>query len=129
MTTYLDRALEAANSARQVQAVGDHNGVCNRADYVVFYAAQGLLEPGRGQESGENPRVPASQIFRAAGSNRHGQRSADLGGAVAQNLRSKADYSLAGASETDANDAIAAMERVLSYARPRLEWRESGSRS
>ena len=40
--------------------------------------------------------------------------------AVAQNLRSKADYSVAGASEGDAADAMSAMERILEFARPRL---------
>jgi HEPN domain-containing protein len=40
MVTYLDRALEAAKSARKMRESGDSNGACDRAYYAVFYAAQ-----------------------------------------------------------------------------------------
>jgi hypothetical protein len=51
-----------------------------------------------------------------------GEASSDLGRALAvsQNLRSKADYMIAGASKEDANDAIAAMDKILEFAGLRL---------
>lgn len=120
MTTYLDRALEAAESARRDRASGDCNGACNRAYYAVFYAATGLLQSVGDEHLGK---THASLLRRF--SERFvltGEAPRQLGRTLtaAYNLRSKADYSLAGASEADADDAIAAMETVLEFAKPLL---------
>jgi uncharacterized protein (UPF0332 family) len=120
MTTYLDRALEAARSAREMRESADYNGACNRAYYSVFYAASGLLE-GVGDE---RPGKTHASLLRRFSERfvLSGEAPSQLGRAlgVAHDLRSKADYSLAGASKEDADDAIAAMERVLEFARARL---------
>lgn len=118
MTIYLDRALQAAKSARGMRAGGDYNGAC--AYNAVFYAVMGLLELA-GEESPGKTHASLSRKF----SERFvltGKAPSDLGRAlsVSQNLRSKADYVIAGASKDDAADAIAAMDKILEFALPRL---------
>ena len=120
MITYLDRALQAARSAEKMREAGDYNAACNRAYYAIFYAAIGLLE----REGDDNPGKTHASLLRRF-SERFvlpGTAPPELGRAlaIARNLRSKADYSVAGASEGDAADAISAMERILEFARPRL---------
>jgi uncharacterized protein (UPF0332 family) len=99
MTTYLDRALEAARSAREMRESADYNGACNRAYYSVFYAASGLLE-GVGDE---RPGKTHASLLRRFSERfvLSGEAPSQLGRAlgVAHDLRSKADYSLAGAFE------------------------------
>lgn len=121
MTSYLDRALESAQSARRMQSDGDYNGACNRSYYAVFYAAMGLFELAGDDKPGKT-HASLSRKF-----SEHfvvtGKAPSDLGRALAvtQNLRSKADYMVAGASEADASDAIAAMDKILAFARPLLD--------
>lgn len=121
MTTYLDRALQAARLARTLKADGDYNASTNRAYYAVFYAASGLLEMTGDERPGKTHASVASQVLGALRAPRQSPREVGRALTVAQNLRSQADYSLAGASEQDAADAIAAMERVLAFAQPLLE--------
>lgn len=118
--TYLERALQAAESARRESESGDHNAACNRAYYAMFYAVQGLLE-GAGQEDLGKTHASLLRLF----SQRlvlGGDAPADLARAlsVAQSLRARADYTLEGATADDAADAIAAMNRLLDYAESRL---------
>jgi uncharacterized protein (UPF0332 family) len=120
MTTYLDRALQSAKTARTALADGDHNAACNRAYYAVFYAAMGLLDQAGDTNAGK---THATLLRRFSDRFiRTGDAPPDVGRAltVAQSLRSKADYVLAGASSDDASDAIAAMDKVLEFAKPRL---------
>ena len=121
MTTHLDRALQAAESARRMQADGDYNGACNRCYYAVFNAVMGLLELAGDDNPGKTHASLSrkfSEYFVLSG-----KAPPDLGRALAisQNLRSKADYVIAGASEKDAADAVAAMDKILAFARPLLD--------
>ena len=122
-TTYLGRALDAARAPEQMRDVGDHNAACNRAYYAIFYAALGLLE----QEGNQSPGKTHSSLLRKFSERfvLSGLASRDGGRALAvtQNLRSKADYSVTGASEQDAADAMAAMQMFLEFAQPRLALR------
>ena len=120
MTTYLERALQAADSARREAESGDYNAACNRAYYAMFYAVQGLLESA-GQDDPGKTHASLLRLF----SQRlvlGGDAPADLARAlsVAQSLRARADYTLEGATADDAADAIAAMNRLLDYAKSRL---------
>jgi uncharacterized protein (UPF0332 family) len=121
MATYLERALQAAQSARRESESGDYNAACNRAYYAMFYAVQGLLE-GAGQDDIGKTHASLLRLF----SQRlvlSGDAPADLARAlsVAQSLRARADYTLEGASADNAADAIAAMNRLLDYAKSRLQ--------
>jgi uncharacterized protein (UPF0332 family) len=121
MTSYLDRAFQAAESARRDRASGDNNAACNRAYYAVFYAVLGLFEV----EGDQNPGKTHASLLRKF-SERFvlaGKAPAELGRAlgVSQNLRSKGDYTLEGASDADAADAIEAMDKMLRFAQSRLE--------
>lgn len=119
--TYLDRALQAARSAQRNRDEGDFNVACNRAYYAVFYAIHGLFE-ATGEELLGKTHSSVLRLF-----HQHfvatGKAPPELARALtlAQNLRSRADYSVAGASSKEADDAIAAMEALLDYARPLLE--------
>lgn len=117
MTTYLDRALQAAESARRMYAEGDHNGASNRAYYAVYYASCGLLERVGEANPGKTHASLLRKRFVLAG-----EAPAGVGRAltVAQNLRSKADYFLPGVTGEDAADAIAAVEKILEFAEPLL---------
>jgi uncharacterized protein (UPF0332 family) len=120
MTTYLDRALQSAKTARKAMTDGDYNAACNRAYYAVFYAAMGLLDQAGDTSPGKTHATLLRRFFDRFV--RTGDATPDVGRAltVAQSLRSKADYVLAGASLDDALDAIAAMDKVLEFAKPRL---------
>lgn len=115
MTSYWDRAMEAAQTARRNSDEGDVNGACNRAYYAVFYAIQALFAASG---EGLTVRTHASVLrlfherFIATG-----RFPSELARALTgiQNLRSKADYSQPGASAGEADDAIAAMEDILGH--------------
>lgn len=120
MTTYLERALQAADSARRENRSGDYNAACNRAYYAMFYVVQGLLEDA-GQEDLGKTHASLLRLF----SQRlvlRGNAPADLARAlsVAQSLRARADYTLEGATAHDAAEALAAMNRLLDFAESRL---------
>jgi uncharacterized protein (UPF0332 family) len=120
VTTYLERALQAADSARRERESGDYNAACNRAYYAMFYAVQGLLESA-GQDDLGKTHASLLRLF----SQRlvlGGDAPADLARAlsVVQSLRARADYTLEGATADDAADAVAAMNRLLDYAKSRL---------
>ncbi len=121
MTTYLQRALQAAHSARELQKNGDYDGTCNRAYYAVFYAALGLFEMSGDETAGKTHRSILrrfSERFVLSG-----EAAPEVGRAftVAQSLRSTADYSAKGASAGDAVEAIAAMKVILEFAGPLLD--------
>ncbi len=120
MTTYLERAAQAAESARRESESGDYNAACNRAYYAIFYAVQGLLADA-GQDDVGKTHASLLRLF----SQRlvlSGEAPADLARAlsVAQSLRARADYTLEGATADHAAEAIAAMNRLLDYAKSRL---------
>lgn len=120
MVTYLDRAREAARSAREMRNSGDNNGACNRAYYAVFYVALGLFETSDGGKGGKTHASVLREFSRRFVLS--GLASPELGRAltIAKSLRSKADYSVAGATAQDADDAIDAMDRLLEFAEPLL---------
>lgn len=125
MTTYLARALQAAQSARRMQQDGDNNGACNRAYYAMFYVIHGLFERA-GEDLSAKTHASVLRLF----SQRfvlEGAAPPALGRAlsVAQNLRAKADYSVAGVSSAETAEAIAAMDALLDYARPLLEQKDT----
>jgi uncharacterized protein (UPF0332 family) len=120
MTDYLDRALQAAASARNMRDDGDFNAACNRAYYAMFYAVHALFEASGEQVSAKTHASILrlfSQRFVATG-----LAPPELARALtaAQNLRSKADYSVDGTAASEADDAIAAMESLLNFAKPAL---------
>lgn len=120
MATYLERAAQAAESARRERESGDYNASCNRAYYAIFYAVQGLLADA-GQDDVGKTHASLLRLF----SQRlvlTGEAPADLARAlsVAQSLRAQADYTLEGATAENAAEAIAAMNRLLDYAQSRL---------
>ncbi|MBN9021088.1 MAG: HEPN domain-containing protein [Rhizobiales bacterium] len=120
MASYLERALQAAESAQREAGSGDYNAACNRAYYAMFYAVQGLLEAAGQEDMGKTHasllRLFSQRLVLA------GEAPADLARAlsIAQSLRARADYTLEGATAENAADAIAAMYRLLDYAKSRL---------
>ena len=117
---YLDRALQAANSAQRNYDAGDVNAAANRAYYAAFYAVLALFEAA-GEDVGKTHSSTLrrfSQEFVLSG-----KASPDIGRAltVAHNLRSAADYSVEGVSAQEAADAIAAMNIFLDFAKGLLK--------
>ncbi len=113
MTTYWDRAIEAAQTARRNRDEGDVNGACNRAYYAVFYAIQALFSAS-GESLAVKTHASVLRLFHErfiASGSLPGELARALTGI--QNLRSKADYTQPGISEGEAADAISAMEDVL----------------
>jgi uncharacterized protein (UPF0332 family) len=121
MTVYRDRALQAAKSAKAMRRDGDYSDACNRGYYAIVYAATGLLE----QAGEEQPGKTHSSLVRKFSERfvLSGTASREVGRAIslAQNLRSKADYSASGATSEDADEAIEAMDEFLNFALPLLE--------
>jgi len=115
MSTYRERAEQAAHSARRNRDHGDFNDACNRAYYAMFYAIHALFA-GTGDDLIVKTHASVLRLF-----HQHfvatGKLSSDLARAltVAQNFRSRADYTETGASERDAADAISAMETFLTH--------------
>ena len=120
MITYLDRALQAARSAEKMREAGDYNAACNRAYYAIFYAAIGLLERDGDDSPGKTHASLLRRFSERFCASRYGSSRIGQSPGGCPDLRSKADYSVAGASEGDAADAISAMKRILEFARPRL---------
>ncbi|HZP21780.1 MAG TPA: HEPN domain-containing protein [Bauldia sp.] len=127
METYLARALQAAHSARSLRADGDFNAASNRAYYATYYAIRGLFELTGKDDFGKTH----ASVLRAFSQDfvLTGKAPRELGRALAivQNLRSKADYSVEGASQEDAEAALSAMESLLAFALPQLNNRTEPS--
>jgi uncharacterized protein (UPF0332 family) len=125
MTTYMDRALQASNSAQRNYDAGDFNAAANRAYYAAFYAVLALF-----QAAGENVGKTHSSTLRRFSQEfvQSGKASPEIGRAltVTHNLRSAADYSAEGVSAEEAADSIAAMNRFLDFAKGLLR---GGARS
>ena len=125
-TSYLDRALQAAGTARRDRDAGDFNAACNRAYYAMFYAVHGPLE-AFGEDTLGKTHATTLRLFsqRMVAS---GEAPPELARAlaVAQNLRSRADYRVEGATAKDAEHAIAAMDSLIEFARPILNSRKQG---
>jgi uncharacterized protein (UPF0332 family) len=113
MSSYWDRAAQAADSARSNRDRGDFNDACNRSYYAIFYAIHALFAD---TEDDLIVKTHASvlrlfhQHFVATG-----KLPSDLARAVAaaQNFRARADYTEDGASRSDADEAIVAMETFM----------------
>lgn len=127
MTTYWDRAMEAAQTARRNRDEGDINGAGNRAYYAVFYAIQALFAIS---DAAIAVKTHASVIrlfherFIATGKVPDALARALTG---MQNLRSKADYTQPGISPGEAAEAIEAMDDVLEHIGKLLRNREEGT--
>jgi len=120
MTTYLDRALQAATSAQPNYDAGDFNAAANRAYYAPFYAVLALFEAA-GADVGKTHsstlrRFSQEFVF-------SGKASPEVGRVLtlAHNLRSAADYSADGVSQQEAAHSIAAMNSFLDFAKGPLK--------
>jgi len=121
MTTYRDRALQAAKSAKAMQQDGDHSGACNRAYFAVFYAATGLLVQVGEEQAGKTHASLLRKFSERFVLTSRAPREVGRAMTLTQHLRSKADYLIEGATAEDANEAIASMDVFLKFALPLLE--------